>query len=220
MREQREYRYRLQGNDCTRKSEAGCVDGSGTGGGANESDDENEDKYKNKNKDKNKDRDRDKNKNKDKSKWLTSKGFQYPALKTKKEEMTHPKRPPESTIENLRKPWYDIFLPCLPPFLPLFSFLYFFLFFFLPSFLLSFFFPLTVLFFLNLFFFLRYLLFLSCFVSVFSYSFLSFSPVIYLASTITPPHSISHSYPSSLHNTQARRRPDAYKEHSWASGIY
>jgi hypothetical protein len=119
MREQREYRYRLAGNDFTRGSEEGSVDGTDND---NQSDDEN----------KNKGRDRDRDKKKDKSKWLTSKGFQYPALKTKKEDMTHPKRPPDSTIENLRKPWCDVFLPFFHPcFLPL-SYL---LSSFLPSFL-------------------------------------------------------------------------------------
>ena len=47
-----------------------------------------------------------KDRNKDKSKWMTSKGFQYPVPKTKEEQMVHPKRPPDSTIQNLRQPWY------------------------------------------------------------------------------------------------------------------
>ena len=99
MREQREYRYGLAGINCTRSREAGCVDGT---------DNDNENESDDKEKDRDKDKDRNDYRNMDKSKWLTSKGFQYPALKTKEEEMTHPKRPPDSTIENLRKPWYDI----------------------------------------------------------------------------------------------------------------
>jgi hypothetical protein len=125
MREQREDRYGLAGNDCTRKGEAGCVDGTENDNDANnydESDDKNKDKDRDRDKGKNKneERDRDRDRNKDKSKWLTSKGFQYPALKTKKEEMTHPKRPSESTIENLRKPWYGTFLHLITFFLSTF----------------------------------------------------------------------------------------------------
>ena len=40
---------------------------------------------------------------------MTSKGFLYPVPKTKKEQMTHPKQLPDSTIENLRQPWYASF---------------------------------------------------------------------------------------------------------------
>ena len=156
MREQREYRYALVGTDCTRRREAGCVDGTDNDDDASNDDQNTMNKEKDKNEDRDnyrdKERDKDKNKyrnrdrNMDKSKWLTSKGFQYPALKTKKEEMTHPKRPPDSTIENLRKPWYKK----LPSFLPSFLFLIAYC---LSSFIsFCFFFLLTVLFFVPYFF--------------------------------------------------------------------
>jgi hypothetical protein len=195
MREQREYRYGLAGNDCTKRREAGCVDGTDNDNDANnydESDDKNKDKDRDKGKNKNeeRDRDRDRDRNKDKSKWLTSKGFQYPALKTKKEEMTHPKRPSESTIENLRKPWYDTFLPLIT--------------FFLSTFLPFFFLPHAVLFFRSIFLILLYLLFLSCLHSI---SFFSPSPspspypsplfvtLLLLSLDLTPYHTL----PSRLH---------------------
>jgi hypothetical protein len=43
--------------------------------------------------------------NEKKSSWLTNKGFQYPATKTRKELIAHPKRPVEARIEELNEPW-------------------------------------------------------------------------------------------------------------------
>lgn len=40
-----------------------------------------------------------------KSSWLTSKGFQYPATKTRKELITHPKRPVDARIDELNEQW-------------------------------------------------------------------------------------------------------------------
>lgn len=196
MREQREYRYALVGTDCTRRREAGCVDGTDNDDDASNDDQNTMNKEKDKNEDRDnyrdKERDKDKNKyrnrdrNMDKSKWLTSKGFQYPALKTKKEEMTHPKRPPDSTIENLRKPWYKK----LPSFLPSFLFLIAYC---LSSFIsFCFFFFLLFCFSFHIFFSL-YLLFLSCFYCIcfflLLHLLLTHLPIRHLASTITPPHS-------------------------------
>ena len=43
-----------------------------------------------------------------KSKMLTAKGFQYPKPKTRKELLTHPQRPSEARIEDLKEPFRDI----------------------------------------------------------------------------------------------------------------
>ena len=45
---------------------------------------------------------------KEKEKWLTKKGFRYPAQKTKAEMMTHAKKPPAAVIEELSQPWCPI----------------------------------------------------------------------------------------------------------------
>lgn len=46
------------------------------------------------------------------SSWLTPGGFQYPKPKTIKDLLTHPKRPTETRIEDLKEPWQnDLFPP-------------------------------------------------------------------------------------------------------------
>ena len=37
--------------------------------------------------------------------WLTKKGFRYPAAKTRQDLITHPKRPTDLTIGDLKEPW-------------------------------------------------------------------------------------------------------------------
>lgn len=41
----------------------------------------------------------------DKSRWLTQTGMQYPKPKTRKDLITHPKRPSDSRIDELNEPW-------------------------------------------------------------------------------------------------------------------
>lgn len=43
----------------------------------------------------------------EKQKRLTQKGFQYPKPKTRKELLTHPQRPSEARIEDLKEPFFD-----------------------------------------------------------------------------------------------------------------
>lgn len=52
-------------------------------------------------------REKKKEAEREKSSWLTSKGFQYPKPKTIKELLTHPKRPSNARIEELREPFFD-----------------------------------------------------------------------------------------------------------------
>jgi hypothetical protein len=49
----------------------------------------------------------------EKKQWLTQKGFRYPYPKTRKELITHPKRPTETRIEDLKEPWLADLVP--PP---------------------------------------------------------------------------------------------------------
>lgn len=43
----------------------------------------------------------------DKSRWLTQTGMQYPKPKTRKDLITHPKRPSDSRIDELNEPWIN-----------------------------------------------------------------------------------------------------------------
>lgn len=48
----------------------------------------------------------------DKSQWTTKKGFIYPASKTYLETITHPKKPSEMRIDDLKEPWLrDLYPP-------------------------------------------------------------------------------------------------------------
>lgn len=50
-----------------------------------------------------------------KREMLTEKGFRYPAAKTRQDLITHPKRPPDIIIEDLKEPWMgDMPLPAAP----------------------------------------------------------------------------------------------------------
>jgi len=42
-----------------------------------------------------------------KAQWMTKRGFQYPKPKTRKELITHPQRPSEARIEDLKDPFQD-----------------------------------------------------------------------------------------------------------------